>query len=279
MRWSLMLVVAATIACLLLGRAAPALAAPAASLAQYKPAKPRALAHFEAGNRAYKDARIATRPLAARVRDLRRAIDEYTAGQAIEDAAAFDYNIAHCARQLVDNATAVAHLQRFLERAEGLDVQLREAVQNEIAELDSSGAIRAQLRQGDAPPPGERKAPPPDPPASPPPAAPSPAPTSSAAPGVSLPAAPAASPLGTSAATEPRASHVWAGIGWGLTAAGVVGGGVTAWLAIGAAGLDSDANDTRRATSNRLDLQHQADSRRRAAERVNAFETARARIQ
>lgn len=232
-------------------------AAPSSSLVRYKPTNPIALAHFEAGNRAYKDARDAARPLTDRVRDLKRAIDEYTAGQAVDGAAAFDYNIAHCARLLVDNATAVAHLQRFLERADPLDPELRRSVENEIAELDPSGAIRALLRQASAPR-GERAAPPADPPR-----APAPAPDRSTAQrdAQRTPSAPPA----TRAATPPRTSRAWLHLGWGLTAAGVVDGGVAAWLAFDAAGLDRDARDMTRTISSRLDLEHRADSRRNAA--------------
>ncbi len=138
------MLVAATAALeLLLRSAVPAAsAAPSSSLTHYKPTNPAALAHFEAGYRAYKNARDTTRPLTDRVRDLKRAIDEYTADQPIDGAAAFDDNIAHCAKLLVDNATAVAHLQRSLERAGQLDAELRQSVESEIAELDPSGAIR-----------------------------------------------------------------------------------------------------------------------------------------
>jgi hypothetical protein len=57
---------------------------------------------------------------------------------------------------------------------------------------------------------------------------------------------------------------VWARLGWGLTAAGVVGAGVTTWLAVSARGLDTDAAASGR-ISERLDLQDRADSRRHAA--------------
>jgi hypothetical protein len=248
-----MLMVAAMMLGLTLGLGAHASAAPSSSLAQYKPTGAAALAHFEAGNRAYKDARIASRPLADRVRDLKHAIDEYTAGQALDDAPAFDYNIAHAARLLVDNATAVAHLQRFVERTQP-DAQLRNAVENEITELDPSGAIRANLRQAKAPA-VESKPPPALPPAAPPP---------SAAPGASQPVT-SGPVLATSAPAAPRESRVWGRLGWGLTAAGVVGAGVTTWLMINASGLDNDSKDTSRTMSDRLDLQHQADSRRHAA--------------
>ena len=225
------------------------------SLGQYKPSRPDALAHFEAGNRAYKDARNASRPLADRVRDLKHAIDEYTVGQALEpDAAAFDYNIAHAARLLVDNANAIAHLQRFLERARP-DEQLRQKVENEISELDPSGEIRANLRQAKAPS-VESK---PSPPAS------STLPPPSAAPGASQPVAPAPPVSTTAAQHESHESHVWVRLGWGLTAAGLLGGGVTTWLTASANGLDSDAKSTSRTSADRLDLQNQADSRRHAA--------------
>ncbi len=233
-------------------------AAPSSSLVRYKPTNSIALAHFEAGNRAYKDARDAARPLSDRVRALKRAIDEYTAGQAIDGAAAFDYNIAHCARLLVDNATAVAHLQRFLERADPLDAELRRSVENEIAELDPSGTIRALLRQASAPR-SERAAPPADPPR-----APAPAPDRSTGQRDAQRISPSAPPA-TRAAPSPRTSRAWLYLGWGLTAAGVVDGGVAAWLAFDAAGLDRDARDLTRTISSRVGLEHRADSRRNAA--------------
>jgi hypothetical protein len=253
-----LLLATAVLLAFLLSSTAPVAAQPSSSLARYKPTKPDALVHFEAGNKAYKDARITSRPLSERVRDLKRAIDEYTAGQALDDAPAFDYNIAHAARLLVDNPTAVAHLQRFVGRAQQLDEQLRRAVDNEIAELDPSGVIRAKLQAVSAPvaenevsPAARRTAPAATAPPSAAPRAPQ--------------AAPALAPTSTTAAAEPRGSRVWVPLGWGLTAAGVAGGGVTTWLAISAAGLDTDAADTSRSISDRVDLQHRADARRRAA--------------
>lgn len=250
------MLVAAALGLLLRGTI-PATAAPSSSLARYRPTKPAALVHFDAGNHAYKDARDAARRLADRVRDLKRAIDEYTAGQAIDDAAAFDYNIAHCARLLVDHATAVAHLQRFLERADPLDAELRRAVESEIAELDPAGAIRAQLRQASAPR-HESTAPPADSPRAPPPA-----PDRSTAQG-NAQVSPSAPPA-TGAAPPPRTSRLWLHLGWGLTAAGVTGGGLAAWLAFDATGLDRDSRDMTRTISDRVNLEHRADARRNAA--------------
>lgn len=252
------MLMAATVALeLLLRSAVPAASAePSSSLVHYKPTDPAALVHFEAGNRAYKDARDATRPLTDRVRDLKRAIEEYAAGQEIDGAAAFDYNIAHCARLLVDNATAVAHLQRFLERAGQLDAELRQSVESEISELDPSGAIRALLRQSSAPH-GERAAPPPAPRAAT-------TPDGSPAQGHAQQAPPSAPPA-TRTAPPPHTSRTWLHLGWGLTAAGVIDGGVAAWLAFDAAGLDRDARDMSRTISSRVDLEHRADVRRNAA--------------
>lgn len=252
------MLVAATAALeLMLRSAVPAAsAAPSSSLIRYKPTNPAALVHFEAGNRAYKDARDATRPLTDRVRDLKRAIDEYTAGQAIDGAAAFDYNIAHCARLLVDNATAVAHLQRFLEHAGPLDAELRQSVESEIAELDPSGAIRALLRPSSAP--HSERAPPPAPPRA------APVPDRSTAQGNAQQVPPSAPPA-TRTAPPPRTSRTWLHLGWGLTAAGVIDGGVAAWLAFDAARLDRDARDMTRTISSRVDLEHRADVRRNAA--------------
>jgi hypothetical protein len=251
------MLVAATAALeLLLRSAVPAVfAAPSSSLVRYKPTNPAALVHFEAGNRAYKEARDATRPLTDRVRDLKRAIDEYAAGQAIDGAAAFDYNIAQCARLLVENATAVAHLQRFLERAGPLDAELRQSVESEIAELDPSGAIRALPHPPT--PHGERAAPPA-------------LPRAAAVPDRSTAQDPAqqvppGAPPATRTAPPPRTSRTWLHLGWGLTAAGVIDGGVAAWLAFDAARLDRDAKDMTRTISSRVDLEHRADVRRNTA--------------
>jgi hypothetical protein len=254
-----MLVAAMAALGLLLRSQVPAAsAAPSSSLARYKPTKPAAVIHFEAGNRAYRDARDVARPLTDRVRDLKRAIDEYTAGQALDGAAAFDYNIAHCARLLVDNATAVAHLQRFLERADELDAELRRSVEDEIAELDPSGAIRALPGQTHAPH-SERGPPPTDPLRAQPLAA-----DRSAAQGHAQQVLPAAPPAARTA-PPPRASRTWPLVGWGLIATGVLDGGVAAWLAFDAAGLDRDAQDTTRTISSRVALEHRADARRNAA--------------
>jgi hypothetical protein len=245
-----MLVAVAATLILTLGVGARALAEP--SLGQYKPTRPDALAHFEAGNRAYKNARNTSRPLADRVRDLRRAIDEYIAGQVLEpDAAAFDYNIAHAARLLVDNTNAIVHLQQFLERARP-DEQLRLKVENEISELDPSGEIRVNLRQAKAPS-GESKSPA---------VASATVSTPSAAPGGSRPVA-AAPAVGLT--PEPRESHAWVRLGWGLTAVALIGGGATTWLTVSANGLDSDAKVMSRTSADRIDLQNQADSHRHAA--------------
>ena len=251
------MLVAAMAVGLMLRLAVPVSAAPPSSLARYKPTQPAALAHFEAGNRAYKDARVATRPLTDRVRDLKRAIDEYTTGQALDDAPAFDYNIAHCARLLIDDATAVAHLQRFLQRADDLEAVLAEDVKREIAELDPTGSIRAQLHHANTSSPSNAT-----------PVATMETPPQPRAAATSQPAAPpvVASPqIVTSTVATPRGRRTWVALGWGVTAAGVVGGGVATWLAFDAAGLDRDSKDTSRLISDRVNLEHRADSRRSTA--------------
>ncbi len=225
---------------------------------RYKPTTPTAVTRFEAGNRAFKEARIATRPLADRVRDLKRALAEYTAGQALEDCPAFDYNIATAAALLDDKAAAVEHLQRFLDRAQPPpDASLRQSIEDEIGDLDPSGAIRRQLKSEHTPAAQERTSPPPS------------GPRGTVAPTVPrvLVPTPGTEPPVTaiSTGTAPRESRVWTRLGWGLTVAGVVGGGVATWLAVSAGQLDDDAKDTHRTISDRLDRQSQADSRRHAA--------------
>jgi hypothetical protein len=224
---------------------APASAESSSTLGQYKPTKPAALVHFEAGNRLYKSGLDTARPFPARVRDLRAAVQEYEAGALVEDAPAFDYNLGHAARVLVDNRTAVAHLQRFLERAHP-DEPLRSAIENEISDLDPAGDIRMQLRQADEHAQETRAAS----------VAPSSPPPTTATMPVAQPElrAPVAQP-----------SRAWSWVGWGLIAAGVAGGGGATWLAVSATGLDADAKDTTRSITDRFDLQNRADSRRRSA--------------
>lgn len=236
-----LLAFAATMLAFVFVRTAPSEAAPpASSLAKYKPTETEAVVHFEAGNRFFKGARIASRPLAERVRDLKRAIDEYAAGQALEDAPAFDYNIARAARLLVEHATAIAHLQRFLDRADQLDDEFRRAIEDEIAELDPSGEIRARFRPASSQVNAKSKPSPPDAlrvsvPLEQASAAPGPALVPTAGSGATTTTAP--SPAATTV-TEPRGSRVWIPLGWGLSAAGVAGAGVTAWLGATAGEMD-----------------------------------------
>jgi hypothetical protein len=259
---NLVLLAIAMVLSVMVALCASAAAAPPSPLARYRPTSPGAIARFEAGNRLYKSARLASRAPADRVLDLRRAVDEYTAGQALEDAPAFDYNLGHAARLLDDPAKAVGHLQRFLDRAQP-DEPLRGAVEREIVELDPSGAIRAELRTAKEPttkePLGESR-PVPASPLSTAPLQVSPA-ASPVAPGADLPLA----PLAVSATAKHRGSRTWGYVGWGLTATGVAGAGVATWLVFDAAERSDSAKDTGRPTSDRLALQRQADSRRRAA--------------
>jgi hypothetical protein len=224
-------------------------ASPSTSTAQYKPTAPAALAHFEAGNRLYKSGLDKARPFVDRVRDLRGAIEEYRAGASVEDAPAFDFNIGHASVVLVDNRTAVEHLQRFLSRAHP-DEPLRAKLVKEIEDLDPTGEVRADLRRSEE----RAQAAKGDPVVVP---APPPAP----APTIPLPPPVRSEP--PNAIGEP--GHGWVWLGWGLTAAALVGGGVTTWLAVSATGIDSDAKDTTQTTSDRVNLENRADSRRRTA--------------
>src|SRR5882757_7272393 len=144
-------------------------AAPANTVAQYKPTSPAALAHFVAGNRLFKSGQNKTRALVDRLRDLRAAIDEYRAGAAVEDVPAFDYNLGHAAELIDDIPNAVEHLQRFLDRAQPAS-PIREEVEEELTRLDPAGSLRETLRHANE----REQAPPPPASTTPTPTAPSP---------------------------------------------------------------------------------------------------------
>lgn len=67
------------------------------------PTEPAALRHYTQANRLY------------RLRKFEEAIAEYQAGAMIEPAAAFDYNLGQCYRQLGKYTEAIWHYERFLK--------------------------------------------------------------------------------------------------------------------------------------------------------------------
>src|SRR5262245_4275458 len=97
--------------------AAPA-SAPASLADKYKLTDPEAVAHFQAGNAAYKAGVDKRRPRAARDRDLERAIAEYTAGQTTQDRPVFEFNLGLAYKALGRTDEAIEHLARFLDRAD-----------------------------------------------------------------------------------------------------------------------------------------------------------------
>lgn len=196
--------------------------------AKYKfeqPRNPAALALLKAGNREFDAGHWAI------------AAERYKAGQDEEDASVFDFNLGQCARMMGDAHAALAAYQRFLDRGRPTGDVL-ESVQSFVAQL------RAQLAQQEQtkamPPtgaePGQASTPSPDRTA----AAPAPAQGSEPV---------AASPSG------------WRYLGVGLGVAGLLGGGVTAYLVVDAHSASVDADDVSRSMADRTAAQHRANSR------------------
>lgn len=248
----------------------PAFAAPASSAAsvadKYKLTDPEAVAHFQAGNAAYKAGVDRHRTRADRDRDLERAIAEYTAGQALQDRPVFDFNVGLAYKALGRTDEAVEHLQRCLDRADDtISAEVRADAESKLAALDPDGKRRAELARHHA--------------ASPPPA---PMPAPSVPPAADIQRAPSAprvppsvepspiSPpgLSTTEAIAPRSSVRWTRVaGWGLIGTGLVGAGATTWLVIDARHFDDQANDAQahHTVSERQTLADRADARRRSA--------------
>jgi hypothetical protein len=245
--------------------AKPVSAAPVTDPAAYKPTDSEALAHFNEGTR-YVETSQRRRVRADRDRDLERAITEYTAGQAKDDAPAFDLNLGLVLKVLGRDEDALDHLQRFLERANP-DGSLRRSVESKIAALDPTGRLRAERERKRAP----RRAPD-RPPAivatSTPVVDAARAPSAAAATPIATPPRVAPPGLAATAVDSPPGHVRWARVGgWGLTAAGVVGGGVTTWLVVDAQRLDRQATDAQanHMVSVRAELADQASARRRSA--------------
>jgi tetratricopeptide (TPR) repeat protein len=224
-------------------------AAPAASaLSKYKPTRADALARFDAGNRFYRAASDERRALTDRNRDYERAIAEYTAGSQLEDAPAFDYNIGLSLRTLGRSAEAIAHLERFVDRADP-EGDVRTSIAEKITAMDPTGELRAELRRKRLATVAPASEPPP------------------------VTVAPTARPVHppvtadeptTHEGSSPSSARRWDPLGWGLIATGALGGGVATWLFIDASSLDRSANDAgaHGDQAGRRSLQDRASSRR-----------------
>lgn len=164
-----------------------------------------------------------------RVREFEKAVEEYKAGALIEDVPVFHYNLGQCYRQLGKYEDAIWHYERFIERGKPAG-QLRGAVDAFLTQM------RSEL---------ERKA------MSQPPTEPAPEPK------------PAPDPPQPKTTTIKIPGEPWHRdrVGWGLSAAGVVGVGVSSWLFINAKGLDEDSN-AEATQGERKDLRDRASSRR-----------------
>jgi len=168
-----------------------------AQTAAGRPANPQAVAHFQQGNAHYK------------VREFDEAAKEYKAGELIEAAAIFDFNLGQCYRQLAKYEDAIWHYDRYLRSGVATQVEV-DAINKWIAEM------RAEMEQ-------RAKSAPPTEPATMQPA-PQPAPVRSAS---------------TSLTVEP---WYYDGLGWGLGGTGLIAMGVSAALFLDASSLNDDAN-------------------------------------
>lgn len=182
------------------------------------------------------------------VRSFAEAAEKYKAASLVEPAPVLDYNLGQCYRQLGKYEDAIWHYQRYLDigkmkpdkraaveqfiqqmRAE-LD---RKAMSQPPTTIDTSGSEAASGKDG----PSERLT-------------------------VLRPVAP---PREQGATAKVGARTGWFWLGVGLTSAGLVGGGATTWLALTADRMYSQSNETRRPSSERLDLADRADARRGGA--------------
>lgn len=228
-----------------------------------RPSKREARDRLDRGNRLYKEAKW------------EEAITEYVAGAKVEPAPVFFYNLGQCHRKRGEYQAALLFYERFVTSGQP-EGEVLAAVQAFMAEMRAQLANRAQTMPPTEPEPSKRGD------ETPRISAPGavalrttePLPADAASRSERPSSAPASAATGAAQplavpprqiTSEPHASRIWASLGWGLTAAGVVGGGVTTWLAVSAGGLDNDAKNTSRTISDRVELQDRADSRRRVA--------------
>lgn len=182
------------------------------------------------------------------VRAFAEAVEKFKAGAVIEPAPVFDYNLAQSYRQLGQYSEAIWHYKRYIDtghpRAEKL-AAIRGFIDQMQAELDHKAMSQ---------PPTEMLGREPSEPA----AAPTPLPAIS-------PRSAEPRRVESNEVAADRSRGRWRWLGLALTAGGLVGGGVTTWLAVSAHSLNSDAQDPTRTSSERRDLVDRADSRRQTA--------------
>jgi len=166
-----------------------------------------------------------------RLREFAKAIDEYKAGALIEDVPVFHYNLGQCYRQLDRYEDAIWHYERFLERGKPKG-ELRGGVDAFLTQMKSE-----LQRRVPTPPPSETVPQPTRPPEEP------------------------APPKVITTVRVPGEPWHRDQIGWGLTAAGVVGIGACGWLLVDAKGIEDDANAQAIQTA-RERLRDRASSRR-----------------
>lgn len=163
-----------------------------------------------------------------RVREFEKAVEEYKAGALVEDVPVFHYNLGQCYRQLGRYEDAIWHYERFLERGKPTG-QLRGAVDAFLTQMRSELEKKAMSQ------------PPVDP-------APEPKPE------------PVSQPKTTTIRIPGEPWHRDR-LGWAITAAGLVGVGVSSWLLVSANGLDKDSN-VQPLQAERQELRDRASSRR-----------------
>ena len=159
-----------------------------------RPTNPQAIAHFQQGNAHYK------------VREFDEAAKEYKAGELIEAAAIFDYNLGQCYRQLTRYQAAIWHYDRYLRSGVATQADT-EAINKWITEMRSEMEQRAKST-----PPTE----------------------------------PATMQQQPAAPSQPATLHVapwyYDGVAWALAGSGLVIGGIGGGLLLDASSLRDDAN-------------------------------------
>jgi tetratricopeptide (TPR) repeat protein len=169
-----------------------------------------------------------------RVREFEKAIEEYKAGALREDAAIFHYNLGQCYRQLGKYEDAQWHYQRFLDRASPLPAKYKAAVETFMREMKAELEKQAAKREPIEPAQGKP-----------------------IEPVMAKPATPEARVV---TVIEPGEPWYADGLGWGLTATGVVACTVSLYLLFDARSLEDYANDE-------PSMDKQDDLRDRAGER------------
>ncbi len=144
-----------------------------------------------------------------RVREFEKAVEDYKAGALIEDVPVFHYNLGQCYRQLGKYNDAIWHYERFIERGKPVG-QLRGAVDAFLTQMRAELEKKAMSQPPVEPAPEPKPAPPPQP--------------------------------KTKKVKVPGAPWYRDRIGWGFTAAGLVGLGVSSGLLASANNIEDDAN-------------------------------------